>query len=184
MAVLYRSSRGRRWRCRRCRSRRMEVVLAATSPDGKGCIGFQASGGTGAAAVVFDPATTEEEAEAILSGTRPWARRVRYMWAAGAPAVVGQPLLAGGGKAEVLFMTADQHIRCPLLLGVDGTLWAGSDGSGVIYRFATVKGGGKTVRSVFGGTGGRHGAGDGCCGERVCRGCRDWRAIRRCRRCR
>jgi hypothetical protein len=34
-----------------------------------------------------------------------------------------------------LFKTADQHIRC-LLLAPDGTLWAGSDGSGVIYKFA------------------------------------------------
>ena len=36
----------------------------------------------------------------------------------------------------MLFRTADQHIRC-LLLSTDGTLWAGSDGSGVVYRFAT-----------------------------------------------
>ena len=45
---------------------------------------------------------------------------------AGAPAVVYR-VPAGGGKAEVLFKTADQHIRC-LLLAADGTLWAGSDG--------------------------------------------------------
>ena len=83
--------------------------------------------------MVFDPATTEE--------------KPKYLWdlavgkggevyvAAGAPAVVYR-VPAGGGKAEVLFKTADQHIRC-LLLGPDGTLWAGSDGSGVIYKFAT-----------------------------------------------
>jgi hypothetical protein len=51
-------------------------------------------------------------------------------------------LPAGGGKAEVLFKTADQHIRC-LLMGPDGTLWAGSDGSGVIYKFATWTAGAK-----------------------------------------
>jgi hypothetical protein len=42
----------------------------------------------------------------------------------------------------VLFKTADQHIRC-LVLGADGTLWAGSDGSGVVYRFATGTAGAK-----------------------------------------
>jgi len=105
-------------------------VLAATSPDGKV---YRIPQGGGAATVVFDPATTEE--------------KPKYLWdlavgkggevyvAAGAPAVVYR-VPAGGGKAEVLFKTADQHIRC-LLLGADGTLWAGSDGSGVIYRFAT-----------------------------------------------
>ena len=41
-----------------------------------------------------------------------------------------------GGKAEVLFKTTDQHIRC-LMMAPDGTLWAGSDGSGVIYRIDT-----------------------------------------------
>lgn len=111
-------------------------VLVATSPDGK-VYRVSASGGTGAngagaPVVVFDPGTTEE--------------KPKYLWdlavgksgevyvAAGAPAVVYR-VPAGGGKAEVLFKTADQHIRC-LLLGADGTLWAGSDGSGVIYKFA------------------------------------------------
>jgi hypothetical protein len=107
-------------------------VLAATSPEGKV---YRIPQGGGAAAVVFDPATTEE--------------KPKYLWdlavgktgevyvAAGAPAVVYR-VPAGGGKAKVLFKTADQHIRC-LLLGADGTLWSGSDGSGVIYRFATGK---------------------------------------------
>jgi sugar lactone lactonase YvrE len=111
-------------------------VLAATSPDGKV---YRIPRGGGEATVVFDPATTED--------------KPKYLWdlavgkggevyvAAGAPAVVYR-VPAGGGKAEVLFKTADQHIRC-LLLGTDGTLWAGSDGSGVIYRFATGKAGAK-----------------------------------------
>ena len=105
-------------------------LLVATSPDGK-VYRVAASGGT--PVVVFDPTSTEE--------------KPKYLWdlavgkagemyvAAGAPAVVYR-VPAGGGKAEVLFKTADQHIRC-LLLGMDGTLWAGSDGSGVIYKFAT-----------------------------------------------
>ncbi len=111
-------------------------VLAATSPDGKV---YRIPQAGGAAAVVFDPATTEEKS--------------KYLWdlavgkggevyvAAGAPAVVYR-VPAGGGRAEVLFKTADQHIRC-LLLGADGTLWAGSDGAGVIYRLDTKAAGAK-----------------------------------------
>jgi hypothetical protein len=107
-------------------------VLVATSPDGKVYRISQGGGVGGSPTVVFDPAMTEE--------------KPKYLWdlavgkggevyvAAGAPAVVYR-VPAGGGKAEVLFKTADQHIRC-LLLAPDGTLWAGSDGSGVIYKFA------------------------------------------------
>jgi hypothetical protein len=111
-------------------------VLAATSPDGKV---YRIPSGGGAPVVLFDPSTTEE--------------KPKYLWdlavgkggdvyvAAGAPAVVYR-IPAGGGKAGVLFRTADQHIRC-LLLAPDGTLWAGSDGSGVMYRFATGTAGAK-----------------------------------------
>jgi hypothetical protein len=111
-------------------------VLAATSPDGKV---YRIPQRGGAAAVVFDPATTEEKPKYLWDLAVGKAGEV-YV-AAGAPAVVYR-VPAGGGKAEVLFKTADQHIRC-LLLGADGTLWAGSDGSGVIYRFATGKAGAK-----------------------------------------
>jgi sugar lactone lactonase YvrE len=111
-------------------------VLAATSPDGKV---YRIPRGGGAAAVVFDPAITEEKPKYLWDLAVGKAGEV-YV-AAGAPAVVYR-VPASGGKAEVLFKTADQHIRC-LLLGADGTLWAGSDGSGVIYRFATGKVGAK-----------------------------------------
>jgi hypothetical protein len=118
-------------------------LLVATSPDGKvyrvSASAGTVSGSTATPTVVFDPATTEE--------------KPKYLWdlavgkggevyvAAGAPAVVYR-VPANGGKAEVLFKTADQHIRC-LLLAPDGTLWAGSDGSGVIYKFATGTAGAK-----------------------------------------
>lgn len=59
----------------------------------------------------------------------------------GAPAVVYR-VAAGGGTAEVLFHTADQHIRC-LLMEANRTLWAGIDGAGVIYRIATDTAGAK-----------------------------------------
>ena len=111
-------------------------VLAATSPDGKV---YRIPGGGGAAQVVFDPATTEEKPKYLWDLAVGKAGEI-YV-AAGAPAGVYR-VRAGGGKAEVLFKTADQHIRC-LLLAPDGTLWAGSDGSGVIYRLATGTAGAK-----------------------------------------
>jgi sugar lactone lactonase YvrE len=111
-------------------------VVAATSPDGK-VYKVLASGS--AETVLFDPKATEE--------------KPKYLWdvalgsngdiyvAAGAPAVVYR-VPAGGGKAEVLFKTADQHIRC-LLMAPDDTLWAGSDGAGVVYRIDTKTAGAK-----------------------------------------
>lgn len=111
-------------------------VLAATSPDGKV---YRIPAGGGTAAVLFDPSTTEEKPKYLwdLAVGRDGAVYV----AAGGPAVVYR-VPAGGGKAEVLFKTADQHIRC-LLMAADGTLWAGSDGSGVIYRISTTTPGAK-----------------------------------------
>jgi len=111
-------------------------VLAATSPDGKV---YRIPSGGGAAQVVFDPATTEEKPKYLWDLALGSAGEL-YV-AAGAPAVVYR-VPPGRGKAEVLFKTADQHIRC-LLLALDGTLWAGSDGSGVIYRIATKTAGAK-----------------------------------------
>ena len=110
-------------------------IYAATSPDGK----VYRLGATPAdATVVFDPAATAEKPkylwdliQAPSAGGKPGDLYV----AAGAPAVVYR-VPADGGKPAVAFKTADQHIRC-LLLAPDGTLWAGSDGSGVIYRFDT-----------------------------------------------
>ena len=114
------------------------ALYAATSPGGKVYrIELAKTDATAAARVVFDPADTTE--------------KPRYLWdmavgrsgelyvATGAPAVVYR-VPKGGGKAQVLFRTADQHIRC-LLLGADGTLYAGSDGGGVIYKFDTLRAG-------------------------------------------
>jgi len=112
------------------------AVYAATSPDGKV---YRVAAGGGAGTVIFDPATSEE--------------KPKYLWdlavapdgdvyvAAGAPAVVYR-IPGGSGKAQMLFKTADQHIRC-LLMGADGTLWAGTDGAGVIYRIDTKTAGAK-----------------------------------------
>ncbi len=114
------------------------AVYAATSPDGKV---YRLTNGARAAAptVLFDPSTTSE--------------KPKYLWdmvlgndgslyvAAGAPAVVYRIPPTSGAQAaaarpELLFRTADQHIRC-LAMAPNGTLWAGSDGAGVIYRIST-----------------------------------------------
>jgi outer membrane protein assembly factor BamB len=110
-------------------------VYAATSPDGKV---YRLGATPGDAAVVFDSAVTAEKPkylwDVVQAAGAPGKGGDIYV-AAGAPAVVYR-VPAGGGKAEVAFKTVDQHIRC-LLMGPDGTLWAGSDGSGAVYKFNT-----------------------------------------------
>ena len=114
------------------------ILFAATSPDGKVYrIEPAKSGAAAVARVIFDPAQTTE--------------KPKYLWdlaigeagdlfvAAGAPAVVYRVPLAGG-KPQVLFRTSDQHIRC-LLSAPDGTLYAGSDSGGVVYRINPAKAG-------------------------------------------
>jgi hypothetical protein len=117
------------------------AMYAATSPDGKV---YRLGAAPGDATVVFDPALTAEKPKYLWdvvqagngAGTGGAASKGGDIYvAAGAPAVVYR-VPAGTGKPEVAFRTADQHIRC-LLMGPDGTLWAGSDGSGVIYRLNT-----------------------------------------------
>lgn len=112
------------------------TLLVATSPEGKV---YRMPQDGGSPTVVFDPTSTEE--------------KPRYIWdiavdkagnafiATGAPAAVYR-VPANGGQPDLLFKTADQHIRS-LLLTPDGVLWAGSDGSGVIYRFRTAVAGEK-----------------------------------------
>jgi hypothetical protein len=109
-------------------------VYVATSPEGKVYrLGADAGATAADAAVVFDPAQTAEKPKYLWDVVQAGGGDI-YI-ATGAPAVVYR-VPAGGGKAEVAFQTADQHIRC-LLMAADGTLWAGSDGSGVIYKFDT-----------------------------------------------
>src|ERR1035437_4407022 len=116
-------------------------MYAATSPDGKV---YRLGAAPGDATVVFDPALTAEKPKYLWdvvqagngAGTgSPPDRGGDIYVAAGAPAVVYR-VPAGTGKPEVAFRTADQHIRC-LMMGPDGTLWAGSDGSGVVYKLDT-----------------------------------------------
>jgi len=110
-------------------------VYAETSPDGKV---YRLGASPADAFVVFDAALTEEKPKYlwdVVQAASAAGKAGNLYVAAGAPAVVYR-IPGGGGKAEVAFKTVDQHIRC-LLMGPDGMLWAGSDGSGVIYRFDT-----------------------------------------------
>ncbi len=105
-------------------------LFLATSPDGKV---YRISPGSASATPVFNASTTPEKPKYLWDIALDHAGEL-YV-AAGAPAVVYR-VPAAGGTPQVLFKTADQHIRC-LALSPDGTLWAGSDGSGVVYRIAT-----------------------------------------------
>lgn len=106
------------------------AILVATSPDGKV---YKVPSDGGSATLLFDPATTNEKPKYLWDLAVGKAGEV-YV-AAGGPAVVYK-VSTGDAKAQVLFKTADQHIRC-LMMMPDGTLWSGSDGSGVIYRIDT-----------------------------------------------
>jgi WD40 repeat protein len=107
------------------------TLYAATSPDGK----VYRIRSDKTATVVFDPATTSERPKYIWDLAL--AKNGDVYIATGAPAAVYR-IAADAGKARLLFRTEDQHIRC-LLLAPDGTLYAGSDGAGVIYKFDTSK---------------------------------------------
>ncbi len=116
------------------------TLFFVTSPDGKL---YKLSPGATDATVLFDPATTAE--------------KPKYLWdlailgnsifvAAGAPAAVYRIDAATppSSPPAPVFKTSDQHIRC-LAEGLNGTLWAGSDGAGVIYRFDTTRPGAKPL---------------------------------------
>ena len=114
-------------------------VYAATLPDGKvyripaGSVDLDAEKAT----VVFDPAK--------LEGAKP-DTTPKYIWdlafgpdgalyvATGGPAAVYRVRTpAGDAHAERFFQSDEQHIRA-LLFEKDGSLLAGSDGDGLVYR--------------------------------------------------
>ncbi|MHB1021692.1 MAG: fibronectin type III domain-containing protein [Acidobacteriaceae bacterium] len=109
------------------------ALYAATSPEGK-VYHLPARAKAGAQPeVVFDPAQTSEKSKYLWALAFDAKNKVMYV-AAGAPAAIYKINLAQlGAKPEVFFKSDDQHIRS-LVLAPDGTVYAGSASSGVIYR--------------------------------------------------
>ena len=112
-------------------------IYAATLPTGKvyrlkpGAAQVDES----KAEVVFDPATAESKPEA----------RPKYVWdmafdaegrlyiATGAPAAIYRLEKTAGARPEKFFSSDEQHIRC-LLFEKNGSLVAGTDSGGLVYR--------------------------------------------------
>ena len=105
-------------------------VLAATSPDGKV---YRIAAGA-APQVVFDASLTAEKPKYL------WALALggdgKLLVATGAPAAIYRVALeTPAAKPDVFFRSGDQHIRS-IQVAPDGTVYAGSDGAGIIYRIA------------------------------------------------
>ncbi len=108
-------------------------LYAATSPDGK-VYRLPANSAAGAKPeVVFDPGQTSEKSKYIWALGFDEKRNFLYI-GTGAPAAIYRiNIRNAAAKPELFFKSDDQHIRC-IVVAPEGTLYAGSDGSGVIYR--------------------------------------------------
>ena len=114
------------------------ALYAATLPAGKV---FRLDPNAGkpldeaSAPVVFDAAQTEARPKYI------WAmqfdKQGRLYLASGAPGAIYRvnPAAHAGAKPEVFFASDEPHIRS-LLFAPNGDLFAGSDGTGLVYRIA------------------------------------------------
>ena len=104
-------------------------VLAATAPDGKV---YRVTPGNATPQVVFDPTQTTEKPKYLWAMAL--AKNGDLLIAAGAPATIFRvSLKTPAAKPEAFFKSGDQHIRS-LVVAPDGTVFAGSDGAGLIYR--------------------------------------------------
>ncbi len=104
------------------------ALAVATSPDGK----VYSIRGSGTPQVLFDASLTAEKPKYLWNLAL--ATNGDLLVAAGAPAVIYRVSLKNpAAKSEVFFHSGDQHIR-ELLVAPDGTVYAGSDGAGIIYR--------------------------------------------------
>ena len=86
------------------------------------------------ATVVFDPAQTAEKSKYVWDLAFDTQRRL-YV-ATGAPGGIYRVALPKGGtlaRPELFYASDEPHIRA-LLFGPSGTLYAGSDGSGLVYQ--------------------------------------------------
>ena len=111
------------------------AVYAATLPSGKvyRLHPGSASVDESKAEVVFDPAKTDEKPKYIWDMA--FDEQGRLYLATGAPAAVYRVAVGGSAaaKPEKFFSSDEQHLRC-LLFEKDGSLIAGSDGGGLVYR--------------------------------------------------
>ena len=99
-------------------------VLAATSPDGKV---YRITAGSATPQVIFEEKTKYIWAMAL-------AKDGDLLIAAGSPSAIYKvSLKTPAARPTVFFKSGDQHIRS-LLVAPDGTVYAGSDGAGLIYR--------------------------------------------------
>jgi len=114
------------------------AVYAATLPKGKiyRLDAAHAKAGTpendDTAKVVFDPETTEQKPRYIWDMAFDAQGRL-YIAAGGPGAIYRWDPAKPTTKAELFFSSDEPHIRC-LAFAPDGSLIAGSDGSGLIYR--------------------------------------------------
>jgi WD40 repeat protein len=107
------------------------AVYAATLPSGKVYkLDAQAADrNEDDAAVVFDPAATEEKPKYVWDMA--FDAEGRLYIATGGPAGIYR--VAQGAKPELFFKSDEQHIRA-LAFDPQGNLIAGSDGTGLVYR--------------------------------------------------
>ena len=111
------------------------ALYAASSPDGKVYrIPLNAPATT--PAIVFDPAQTTEKPKYIWDLA--FDKSGNLYIATGAPAAIYRVAARADAKPELFFKSDDQHVRC-LLFSADGTLYAGTDGAGVIYKITDGK---------------------------------------------
>jgi hypothetical protein len=110
------------------------AIYAATLPSGKvyRVKAGQATVDESKAEVVFDPAKTDEKPKYIWDMA--FDDQGRLYIATGAPAAIYRvnPTVSTS-KPEKFFTSDEQHLRC-LLFEKDGSLIAGSDGGGLVYR--------------------------------------------------
>ena len=88
------------------------------------------------ATVVFDPAQTAEKSKYVWDLA--FDSQGRIYVATGAPGGIYRVALPKGGipaKPELFYASDEPHIRA-LLFSSSGTLYAGSDGSGLVYRIS------------------------------------------------
>jgi len=113
-------------------------VLAATSPDGKLYRIAANAKPTDKPELLFDASQTTEKPKYLWSIALDAQGNV--LLATGAPAAIYRiPLHTANRKPELFFHSDDQHIRT-LLVAHDGTIYAGSDGAGIVYRITGITG--------------------------------------------